>query len=79
MTENLPKKPNIQYLVVAKNSDGRPCCWAKSADLEAAKKSCDERWPKHGGSGEGCYPGEERGETEVHIVNEDGSIVPNIE
>lgn len=68
-----------KYLVAAKNTDGRICCWAQSEDLDAAKKSVDERWPTHGGSGDGCYPGEERGPNEIHLVNEDGSVTPYVD
>ena len=68
-----------KYLVVAKNTDGRPCCWAQSESLDAAKASVDARWPTHGGSGDGCYPGEQRGETEVHLVTPEGAIVPHVE
>ena len=65
-----------KFLIAAKNTDGRVCCWAQGADLEAVKKSVDERWPTHGGSGDGCYPGEERGANEVHLVDENGSVLP---
>ena len=66
-----------KFLVAAKNTDGRVCCWAQSESLEAAKASVDERWPTHGGSGNGCYPGEARGPDEIHIVNADGTVTPH--
>src|SRR5512143_3789201 len=50
-----------KYLVAAKNTEGRICCWAQGEDPAVVKKSVDERWPTHGGSGNGCYPGEKRG------------------
>jgi hypothetical protein len=64
-----------KYLVTAKNTDGRVCCWAQSESLEAAKASVDERWPTHGGSGQGCYPGEQRGEDEIHRIDENGGVL----
>jgi hypothetical protein len=68
-----------KYLVAAKNTDGRLCCWAQNEDLAAAKASVDRRWPTHGGSGCGCYEGEVRGRDEVHVINEDGSITPYVD
>jgi hypothetical protein len=67
-----------KYLVAAKNTDGRVCVWAQGTDLDAVKKNVDARWPTHGGSGCGCYEGEVRGQDEVHVVNEDGSITPHV-
>jgi hypothetical protein len=68
----------MKYLVAARNTEGRVCCWAQGEDLEACRKSVDERWATHGGSGAGCYPGEQRGKTDAYIVNEDASVVPYI-
>lgn len=69
----------IKYLVAAKNTDGRICVWAQGTDLDAVKQSVDDRWAAHGRSCNGCYPGEERGETEIHLVHADGSITPHVE
>ena len=66
MTQNY--QPKKKYLVMAKNTEGRVCCWAQSLQLDKAKEAVDHMWPTHGGSGCGCYPGEERGEDEVHLV-----------
>ena len=62
----------LKYIVAAKNTDGRICCWAQGTDLEAVKKNVDDRWATHGGSGQ------DRGATEVHIVHEDGSVTPYV-
>jgi hypothetical protein len=58
----------LHWLVFAKNNEGRVCCWAKAASLNAAMAAVDRMWPTHGGSHEGCYPGEERGDNEVALV-----------
>jgi len=67
-----------KYLVVAKNTDGRPCCWAQGPTLERVKLVVDRMWPRHGGSGEGCYDGEQRGETEIHIIDENGAVITDV-
>lgn len=59
---------NVVFLAIQTNSEGRPCCWAQRATAEAARKRAAELWDGHGGSGCGCYPGEERGEIVVHAV-----------
>lgn len=69
---------NRKFLITVKNTDGRVCVWAQGTDLDAVRQSVDERWPTHGGSGRGCYDGEERGRTEVYVVNEDASVVPYV-
>ena len=68
-----------KYLVAAKNTDGRVCVWAQGTDLDAVKANVDARWPTHGGSGQGCYEGEVRGQDEVHLVDENGSITPYVD
>lgn len=61
--------PGSHWIVLAKNVDGRICCWAKAASLNAAMAAVDRMWPTHGGSGDCCYPGEVRGDNEVALVD----------
>lgn len=56
------------FLVMAHNTDGRVCCWAKGSDLAAVKARVDEMWPTHGGDGCGCYVGEKRDLDEIKLV-----------
>ena len=68
MADGEYRGPEVHYLAIQTNTDGRPCCWAKRPTAEAASKRAAELWVGHGGSGCGCYPGEERGPIEVHAV-----------
>lgn len=60
----------VRYLAIQKNTDGRPCCWAIRTSSKAAEERAAAMWPNHGGSGCGCYPGEERGEIETHVLED---------
>ena len=60
----------VRMLGIQYNSDGRPCMWAEATgktEEEAKAKAqalMDNNWSTHGGSGAGCYPGEEKGEVQ---------------
>ena len=58
------------FLVIAENSEGRPCGWATGKILGHVTEVANEMWSRHG-HGDGCYPGEERGENVVKIIPDD--------
>lgn len=61
--------PGKHYMIIAKNTDGRPCGWGKAKNYHDAKRVADEQWCKHG-DGDGCYPGEAKGNYDVALVDE---------
>lgn len=72
-----PAPKGRHFLVIKKNSDGRPCAWGKSSEFADAVQVADEGWASHGyvldstGKRSGfCYEGETVGEYEVHLVSD---------
>lgn len=63
----------LRFLAIQTNTDGRVCCWGLAKDRDRAIEIAKSLWPTHGGSGCGCYPGEERGPVEVHEIAEEVS------
>lgn len=70
MADGEARGGGVRYFAAQKNTDGRVCCWAVRSTAEAARKRAAELWDGHGGSGEGCYPGEKRGEIEITPIPE---------
>lgn len=74
--EQAPAPKGRHFLVIKKNSDGRPCAWGKSSEFADALQVADEQWDAHGfvddyGERSGCcYIGETVGEYEVHLVSD---------
>lgn len=67
--EARPAPRGSHFLVVATNSEGRPCGWGKASEFTDAVEVADRAWDAHG-HGDGCYPGETRGAYEVHLVSD---------
>lgn len=59
-----------KFLVMAHNTDGRMCLYARGTKLVAVRRFVDDRWATHGGSGCMCYEGEERGLDEVMLTDD---------
>lgn len=51
-----------RFLAIQTNTDGRPCGWAVAPTRQRARDEAESYWRTHGPRGNGCYPGEERGE-----------------
>jgi len=63
-----PSPKGTHFMVIKKNSDGRPCAWGKGSEFADCVQVADEQWDAHGDGG-CCYPGETVGEYEVHLVS----------
>lgn len=59
-----------KFLVMATNTDGRMCLFARGDKLADVKTWVDEHWTTHGGSGCMCYEGEQRGLDEVMLTDD---------
>lgn len=57
--------PGKHYFIAVKNTEGRMCGWGKAKKYDDAKRVADEQWAKHE-----CYPGEEKGNYHVALVEE---------
>lgn len=67
-------------ILVQHNSEERPCLWVRAPSpmrIDEAKQWLIDHWPTHGGSGCGCYPGEQKGDL-VTIDEESGLEIDRV-